>query len=69
MIGQHYDIDIHCPICGSKLDVYDDITYDEFDGDIIKDVDVEYDCPNQCPLANNEIDDLKTLIEQKIFNN
>lgn len=37
---------IYCHFCGAELHLIEDIYYNDFDGDIIKDVDHYFECNN-----------------------
>lgn len=49
---------VKCPICGTELQLVEETYYNDFDGDLLKDVEHYFECVNGC---NSEIVDTVLL--------
>ena len=43
-----YKTDLKCPICSSELVLIEDVYYNDFDGDVLKDSEFYFECKNDC---------------------
>lgn len=60
-------IKIQCPVCGTLLKIWEEIYYNDVgDGDVYKDGDVEYECPNGCLYSDEQIRAIDAEIERKL---
>ena len=65
------DVFVLCPICQARLVVYWDEYYytDDFSGEVSKDSDVAWECPNGCLFDNDQINELTEKIESQTWGN
>ena len=56
---------VNCPLCGTSLNIAEPIYYiDHGDGEVSKDSNFEWDCPNGCEFDNDMILKIDATIER-----
>jgi len=60
---------VKCYICNEELKLIEDITYNDFNGDLLKDVEHYFECPNGCDGEYETIDDYDDVINKIIIKN